>query len=193
MLTFKQFLKEQVLTESQYTDYGYWIQADGKMLPVDFQQHADVVDNAGMRGYGDAFRHGWVRILNNGDRAFRNPIKGIDDEGNPTSKFLEIQFDWIAPGAMRALSRYVQNRKGWTDMMVNSYDNLDRENKRFTSSQMAAAITYFKQHVKTDNPTDVGPVTQKHGLHHKMDHFMKRIARTPLEPRASYTNARPEY
>jgi len=174
-------LNEQVLTESSYTDYGYWIQADGKMLPVDFQSHADVVVDAGMRGYLDAFKHGWVRILNNGDRAYGNPIKGIDDEGNPTSPYLEVQFDWIAPAAMRTLSRYIQNRKGWSAISVNSYD-YNRQTKSFQKGQVAAAITYFKQYVKTDDPTQTGPVTQKHGLHHKMDHFMKRIARTPLEP-----------
>lgn len=70
-LTFRQFLMEYELVLPE-TEYGYWVNAQGKFFPVDTQEHASAAEELipshfrelypSDHPYEIAFKVGWVRL-----------------------------------------------------------------------------------------------------------------------------------
>lgn len=82
----------ELIANNLWDNYGHWMEPDGDMHDVNYQDHEGVIDGLGFRGYEHAFREGLIRIVNSDPRSARPRLSiEIPQKGISYNQMLRLQ------------------------------------------------------------------------------------------------------
>ncbi len=115
------------------SDYGYWVDPVGRIIPVEFERHLSVLRDQGMDSHKQAFRDGWIRIV-----VWKN-------------FYANFSIDHLTNRALNAMIKLARTK----DFLQYTFGNTDHStirNKSFdTFSDFSRFVSEIRQPVLTES------------------------------------------